>query len=175
MADDVTASNSAPADTAIDPAKSPGPALDAPAVAADSPAPAGPASQTAEAVKVEEKALTKDEQALETDRAEADKNAEGGSNRPSIEPSADNSAVARLRAFEDQVFGPDAVRINGQVERGSGSRFQQLTAPQRRHYEALEALRPAELRLAEAAAELTAAETAHEAALSRAEKTSEEI
>lgn len=91
------------------------------------------------------------------------------------DPPREVPAAERLRAFEDEMFGKDAVRINGQVERGSGSRFQLMTPGQRRHYEALEALRPAEVRLADATAELTAAETAHEAAISTVEKTSEGI
>lgn len=91
------------------------------------------------------------------------------------DPPREIPAAERLRAFEDELFGKEAVRINGQVERGSGSRFQLMTPGQRRHYEALEALRPAEVRLAEASAELIAAETAHEAALSTVEKTSEGI
>ena len=43
-------------------------------------------------------------------------------------------AAARLRAFEDEVLGKDAVRINGHIERGVGSHYQnpkKMTAEQR--------------------------------------------
>jgi hypothetical protein len=74
------------------------------------------------------------------------------------------TAKAKLRAFEDDVFGKDAGRINGEVERGVGSPFAKMTGEQRRQHQALERLVVAEKKLADASAELSAAEVAHDAA-----------
>lgn len=82
--------------------------------------------------------------------------------KPQEEPT---SAVDRLRAFEDEHFGKDAVRINGRVERGSGSRYQALPEPKRRHYQALEKLVEADEKLVAAHAALMTADAAHEAAM----------
>jgi hypothetical protein len=81
---------------------------------------------------------------------------------------ARQSARQRLRAFEDGKLGVDAVRINGEVERGSGSHYQnpaKMNDADRRRHAALEALVKAEDELATKSAELAAAETAHEVAL----------
>lgn len=74
------------------------------------------------------------------------------------------TAAARLRAFEDDVFGEKASRINGAVERGVGSPYADMTPRQKAHYAALEQMVAAEKRVSDATAELAAAEAAHEAA-----------
>lgn len=75
------------------------------------------------------------------------------------------SARQRLRAFEDEVLGEKAVRISGNVERGSGSHFQtKMTDEQRAHHAALERLLEAEQKLADASAVLAKAEADHHAA-----------
>lgn len=72
------------------------------------------------------------------------------------------TAAERLRFFEDETLGHDAVRINGRVERGSGSWFQtKLTPEQRAHHAALEKLIETEQRVAAAKAALAQAEVAH--------------
>lgn len=88
-------------------------------------------------------------------------------------PRTEYSAAIHIRQFEDQHLGPDAVRINGEVERGSGSAFAQLSIAQRREYEALTALVPLEDRLSAARAELVAAEAAYDSAVAAIEKTNE--
>jgi hypothetical protein len=71
----------------------------------------------------------------------------------------------RLRAFEDEVLGKDAVRISGGIEKGHGSHFKtKLTEEQRRHHEALEHLVATEEKLAKASAHLAVAEVEHKAA-----------
>jgi len=81
------------------------------------------------------------------------------------DPEPESTGVARLRAFEDEHFGKDAVRINGRVERGSGSRYQALPEPKRRHYQALEKLVEADEKLVAAHTALMTADAAHEAAM----------
>jgi hypothetical protein len=73
-------------------------------------------------------------------------------------------AAARIRAFEDEHFGKDAVRIDGKIERGSGSPFASMSDEDRKKYEALERLVVAEQKLADAHAALIASDAAHEAA-----------
>ena len=58
--------------------------------------------------------------------------------------SAEPGTAARLRAFEDRVFGADYPRINDQIERGVGSRFSNLDDNQKAYHAALEALITAE-------------------------------
>jgi hypothetical protein len=82
---------------------------------------------------------------------------------------------ARLRAYEDHLFGKDAVRINGNVERGYGSKFKEMTAPQARHYAALEKAIIAEQKLADAHSALIGAEASHRAALEEADETENHI
>lgn len=82
---------------------------------------------------------------------------------------------ARLRAFEDHLFGKDAVRINGRVERGYGSKFKEMTAGQARHYAALEKAIIAEQKLADAHSALIGAEASHQAALEEADQTEHDI
>jgi len=78
-------------------------------------------------------------------------------------------AAARLRAFEDEVFGKDAVRIGGKIERGYGSPYANVTDEQRRQYEAIEAMVVAEQKLMDARAALLQAEEDHKAALTATE------
>lgn len=70
----------------------------------------------------------------------------------------------KLRAFEDEVFGKNVSRINGEVERGIGSPYAAMTEHQKVHYAALEQLASAEKSLADASAALAAAQAAHDAA-----------
>lgn len=79
------------------------------------------------------------------------------------------AAKARLRAFEDDVLGKDAGRINGEVERGVGSPFAAMTPQQKAHHAALEQLVAAENGMADASAKLASAEAAHAAAAKTAE------
>lgn len=79
-------------------------------------------------------------------------------------------AADRLRAFEDEHVGKDAVRINGRIERGYGSRFKELSDEQRRQHAALEHLVDTERKLAEARTALIQAEADHEAALADADE-----
>jgi hypothetical protein len=84
--------------------------------------------------------------------------------KPDPGPVAPQSAKERLRAFEDANFGPDVVRINGEIERGRGSPFAEMTDDKRKHYQVLENLIAAEQKLADASAALASAEADHEAA-----------
>lgn len=81
----------------------------------------------------------------------------------------------RLRNYEDYLFGKDAVRINGVVERGYGSKFKEMTAPQARHYAALEKAIIAEQKLADAHSALIGAEASHQSALAEADETGKHI
>lgn len=74
------------------------------------------------------------------------------------------SAKAKVRAFEDEVFGPDVPRINGEIERGIGSPYSRMNDKQKAHYAALENLVAAEKAVAAADAKLAEAKAAHEAA-----------
>lgn len=95
--------------------------------------------------------------------AETERNLAQPEPEPTVEPER-MSAVARLRAFEDERFGPDAVRIGGKIERGSGSPFSEMSDEDRRQYEAIERLIVAEQKLADAHAALIQADAEHEAA-----------
>lgn len=79
------------------------------------------------------------------------------------------SAAQRLRAFEDEHLGPDAVRIGGHVEKGHGSRFAGLSQPHRRHYTALERLVDAETNLRGATAAQAKAQADFDAAQAHAD------
>lgn len=81
------------------------------------------------------------------------------------------NARQKLRAFEDEHFGADCVRINGEVERGYGSKFKAMTPEHARHYAALENLTAAEKGVADATAAVEAANLAHDEALKKAEAT----
>jgi hypothetical protein len=84
---------------------------------------------------------------------------------PEPEPEPENDVAARRRAFEDKHLGHDAVRINGQVERGVGSLYSRLSDARKREYDALERAAQTEARLAEAHTALVAADAEHEAAM----------
>lgn len=89
---------------------------------------------------------------------------------PAPEPEQpETDAKARLRAFEDEHFGPDCVRIEGQVERGSGSPFSQMSDDDKATYAALERLVVAEQKVADARAALAVAEEEYAAAESAAD------
>ena len=80
------------------------------------------------------------------------------------------TAKARLRAYEDEVLGADAVRISGEIEKGHGSHYKtKMSAEQRRYHAALEHLVHVEEKLAHAAATLAAAEADHEKAKAHVE------
>lgn len=77
----------------------------------------------------------------------------------------EKSGVDRLRAFEDETVGKEAVRIAGRIERGSGSFYQtKMTPEQRKHHTALENLIAAEHAVASAKTALALAEGHHAAA-----------
>ena len=84
---------------------------------------------------------------------------------PPAEEAAIVSAAAKLRTFEDDVFGKDAPRINGAVERGVGSPFARMTEHQKAHHAALEKLVAAEKAVADASAAHAVAEAGHAAAV----------
>lgn len=79
------------------------------------------------------------------------------------EPKPDHSAEERLRAFEDEHFGKDAVRIHGRIERGFGSKFKNMPELHK-HYAALEKLVETEKKVAETGAAHLTAIAEHEAA-----------
>ena len=90
-----------------------------------------------------------------------------------FEASEPGSAAQRLRAFEDEHLGPDAVRLHGgRVERGSGSLLQGLPAEKQKVHAALEKAVETERKVDETRAKLAAAENEHNAALAAAEDAS---
>jgi hypothetical protein len=72
-------------------------------------------------------------------------------------------AADRLRLFEDQMLGPDAVRIDGRVEDGIGSRFSCLCPADQKHHADLVRLVETEVALATAADAYADAQASHEA------------
>jgi hypothetical protein len=78
-----------------------------------------------------------------------------------------DTAKTRLRGFEDAHFGRDATRINGEVERGIGSRYGSMSPTKAAEYAALEELVKAETAIAAASHDLADANMKHEAALKR--------
>jgi hypothetical protein len=79
------------------------------------------------------------------------------------------TAASKLRAFEDEHLGKDATRINGELERGVGSRWAGLGSHKKAHHAALEKLVKAEQGVADASAALDAAESGHAAAVKASE------
>jgi len=73
-------------------------------------------------------------------------------------PEDQTGAAARMQAFEDEHLGKDAVRINGQIERGIGSPFAKLSDAHRAQHVALENLVAAEAALIAANAALSKAD-----------------
>lgn len=86
---------------------------------------------------------------------------------PAPPPEPKNDSAARLRAFEDEVFGKKAVRINGHIERGVGSPYAAMTDERKAQYAALEDLVAAEQQLNDATAAVAVAEAARVAAEER--------
>lgn len=90
---------------------------------------------------------------------------------PIIDPPVEEHAAdpmtgeARLRAFEDEHFGENAVRINGRIERGSGSPYQMAHPSVREQYGKIEKLIEAEQKLAAAHGALMQADAEHEQAM----------
>ena len=78
-----------------------------------------------------------------------------------------DTAKTKLRGFEDAHFGRDATRINGEVERGIGSRFGSMSPTKAAEYAALEALVKAEDDIADSSAALEQAKRDHDVALKR--------
>jgi|KBSMisStaDraftv2_1062788.scaffolds.fasta_scaffold318335_3 hypothetical protein len=75
------------------------------------------------------------------------------------------TAATKLRDFEHEVFGRDAPRINGDLERGVGSPWANMTPYQKAHHASLEALVKAEKAVADASADLETARLKHDAAV----------
>ena len=78
------------------------------------------------------------------------------------------TVVQRLRAFEDEHLGADAVRINGEFERGHGSRYSKMKPSHRAHHDALVELVAAEKAHVDAGATEAAAHARLKAAIERA-------
>lgn len=90
------------------------------------------------------------------------------SNHFEAEPAEPMTAADRLRAFEDEHFGEKCVRINGLIERGSGSPY--AAKPElHAQYAALQRLIETEQQLADAHAALMVADDNHQAALAAVE------
>lgn len=81
------------------------------------------------------------------------------------------NAAQRLRAFEDEHLREDVERVNGHIERGSGSRFSSLTPDERAHHAAIENLVKAEEKHSSATAAMSAADAELAAAVARVEAT----
>jgi hypothetical protein len=84
------------------------------------------------------------------------------------------TATDRLRAFEDEHFGKGAVRINGRIERGSGSPYQNADPKIRKTHAALEQLIAAEQKLADTTGAMHQAEADFAAAEKAVDATSDE-
>jgi hypothetical protein len=78
--------------------------------------------------------------------------------KPEIAEVELSPAEARLRAFEDEKLGENAVRINGKIERGFGSKFRELPEADQEQYAKLERLIEAERKVDDARAALAVAE-----------------
>lgn len=142
--------------------------------------------QEAERVRLEqaaadEKARLDKESAAERERVakenEQKKAAKAAAKEAKAAPVAGPNSAERMRAFEDEVFGKRAVRINGQIERGVGSPYAAMTDERKAQYAALEALVAAEQKLNDATAAVGAAEAERVAAqerLAQCDKTANE-
>ncbi len=118
-----------------------------------------PEEMEAERVRLEQEAA---------DKARADKKAAKAAAKQAQEAPVDGPTSAdRMRAFEDEVFGKRAVRINGAIERGVGSPYAAMTDERKAQYAALEALVAAEQKLNDATAAVGAAEAERVAAEER--------
>ncbi len=87
------------------------------------------------------------------------------------EPEAEMTMTQRLRAFEDKHLGEDAVRINGELERGHGSRYSKMSPAHRAHHDALVELVAAEKAHVDAGVAEAAAHARLKAAIERANAT----
>lgn len=83
-------------------------------------------------------------------------------------PEPATSAVARLRAWEDEHLGVDTPRTGAHAERGVGAPLRNLSPELQREHAALEHLIDAEKKVDEAAAHLAAADLHHENAKAHA-------
>lgn len=92
---------------------------------------------------------------------------------PAPESEPETSAAARLQAFEDEHLGVDAVRINGQIERGVGSAYAKMSDEERAQHVALENLVAAEAKLIDAHTALMKADADCEAAAAAVEMAKE--
>ncbi|MGY4614777.1 hypothetical protein ACVWZ4_000004 [Bradyrhizobium sp. USDA 4472] len=114
------------------------------------------------------------EHLVETERAldaPADEVVKDEPETASDEPeAAPDDAKARLRAFEDEKFGPDAVRFEGKVERGIGSKFQNMSDAEKAEHAALERLVAAEEELLRATNALAEAQKNHAQASEAADR-----
>jgi hypothetical protein len=122
----------------------------------------------AERLRLEQEAVKKARLEKEAaDKAAADKKAEkkAAKQAKNAEPEPELDAATRLRAFEDEHLGPDAVRISGHVERGVGSPYSRLNPARHRHYQALEKAVASEQKLGAAHAALIQADADHEAVM----------
>jgi hypothetical protein len=79
-------------------------------------------------------------------------------------PVEGTSAAEHLAKLEERLFGKNAPRVNGKIERGHGSLFRQLSAEDMAAYCALEKLVVAEDGLSAAQGQLSAAQAAVTAA-----------
>ncbi len=86
---------------------------------------------------------------------------------PAPPPEPKSDSAARLRRFEDEVFGKRAVRIDGKIERGVGSPYAMMSDERKAQYAALEDLVAAEQKLNDATAAVGAAEAERVAAEER--------
>jgi hypothetical protein len=113
--------------------------------------------------------------AAKADQAARDAKTQAAQSNISAEPTPASSplpAAERVRAFEDEHLGKDVVRINGRIERGSGSPYQDpkvMTPELRRQHAALEKLTETEQKLADANTALLQAQADHDTALAAAE------
>lgn len=88
---------------------------------------------------------------------------------PVAAPAEPEDAQQRLRDFEDKNVGVDAVRVEGKIERGIGSKFSLMSEEQRAEHAALERLVEAEQNLLRATAALAEAKAEFTAALEAAD------
>jgi hypothetical protein len=79
---------------------------------------------------------------------------------------SDITAHQRLRAFEDEHIGEDAVRNkHGHIEKGFGSKFKDMSPERHAEYAALEKIVAAEDKVNAANAALSTAQAEHDAAV----------
>ena len=94
---------------------------------------------------------------------------------PPVDRNAPVTAATKLRDFEHEVFGRDAPRINGDLERGVGSPWANMTPYQKAHHASLEQLVKAEKAVSDASADLETARLKHDAAVKVSEAAAKAI